>query len=505
MNDTFDSETQLLESGIIAFRACACVLVTAMLIVMISKKQRDRIPGPTSLPLLGTMLQIGLEPQKAFERMRKKYGDVFEVTIGAQRMIIISGYDTIKESLATKSELFAGRPDMFTSKFLSNGKSLSFTTNTPEWHAHRQLTERALRLLANGSDFLNGVVTSEAELFSKKMISTDGKAIDPAQDILWSVAHIKYSMCFGNSRQEQHAKFEKLIRGTLEIVDGSSSLNFFPVLRWLAAWKCVRYNRVCGDVCEVATEKEHEHERTFRSGFIRDALDALIHVGRNSKHMLDQQRLLHTSQDFMGAGLDIVYVALTWCVLYLAQFPEIQRNIKAEIRRVIMSTSDEKTGKRRPRKEDMKSMPYTQAFIYEVLRHSSVVPFALPHSNIRDTHIKGLHIPRNSFILTSLYSVHHDPAIWGDPAIFRPTRFLDSTGESLCKSTLEKFVPCGVGRRKCVGEALAKQEMFLYVTTLLQQCDVIKPQDQETPYDLEPVFGLCLKPKPFQVSFVPAS
>ena len=60
-------------------------------------------------------------------------------------------------------------------------------------------------------------------------------------------------------------------------------------------------------------------------------------------------------------------------------------------------------------------------------------------------------------------------AHWGDGEVFRPERFL-TEGEGVTEVRRdEHFIPFSVGKRQCLGETLAKNELFLFFTALVQQ------------------------------------
>ncbi|KAG6936566.1 cytochrome P450 1A1-like, partial [Chelydra serpentina] len=153
-------------------------------------------------------------------------------------------------------------------------------------------------------------------------------------------------------------------------------------------------------------------------------------------------------------------------------------------------------GLRSPRFNDRKDLHYTEAFISEILRHTSFIPFTIPHRSMKETIINGYLIPQDICIFVNMYQVNHDKTLWENADLFRPERFLNENGE-LDKSLAEKVLIFGMGIRKCLGEDIARNEIFIILTTILQQLKLEKClQDQ---LDLTPVYGLSMKPKPYQI------
>lgn len=74
------------------------------------------------------------------------------------------------------------------------------------------------------------------------------------------------------------------------------------------------------------------------------------------------------------------------------------------------------------------SLPYVEATLREVMRRQILNPLGLGHRTTEDTTLCGFDIPKDSFVLTNLWSLHMDEAVWGDPQNFRPERFLDEQG-----------------------------------------------------------------------------
>ncbi len=77
-------------------------------------KRRHLPPGPYPLPILGNLLTLGADPRKPLMKLWNKYGDVFTVFFGSKPVIILNGYDTIKETFVTHGQVFSDRPTELT-------------------------------------------------------------------------------------------------------------------------------------------------------------------------------------------------------------------------------------------------------------------------------------------------------------------------------------------------------------------------------------------------------
>lgn len=343
---------------------------------------------------------------------------------------------------------------------------------------------------------MDSIVRREANKLSTDLLAHGGAPLDPMEQLLWAVAHVKYSLCYGDSR-DAGEDFTRMINKTLKLIgchNNGNLINFFPWTRHFIRGHFSELKDICHSMLNLSARKEKEHLDTYQAGQVRDALDALIALGVETKCPLEQERVLHTVQEFIGAGLDIVYCSLAWALLYMAQYPAIQRRLQEELDSVVEAGST-------PSMEHREKLPYWQAFILETLRHSSVIPFALPHSTMENTTLNGIPIPKDTFVLVSLFSISRDPQLWQDPNDFRPERFLSRDGLSVDTSLAERYIPYGLGKRRCVGEQFSRNEIFLFLSTIVHRCHVIKPDDV-TNYDLRPEFGVIFRPKQFRVSFV---
>jgi methyl farnesoate epoxidase/farnesoate epoxidase len=98
-------------------------------------------------------------------------------------------------------------------------------------------------------------------------------------------------------------------------------------------------------------------------------------------------------------------------------------------------------------------------------------------------------------LIINLYSVFQDQKHWGDPEVFRPERFLDEDGNYVKDDWMISF---GAGKRMCIGEVLARNAVFLFFTSLLQEFWFSVPKGDPEP-SLVPLSGFTVAPTPFRV------
>ncbi|XP_033044094.1 cytochrome P450 2C9-like [Trachypithecus francoisi] len=150
--------------------------------------------------------------------------------------------------------------------------------------------------------------------------------------------------------------------------------------------------------------------------------------------------------------------------------------------------------------QDRSHMPYTDAVVHEVQRYIDLLPTNLPHAVTCDIKFRNYLIPKGTTILISLTSVLHDNKEFPNPEMFDPRHFLDEGG-NFKKSNY--FMPFSAGKRICVGEALARMELFLFLTSILQNFNLkslVDPKDLDT---TPVVNGFASVPPKYQLSFIP--
>lgn len=131
------------------------------------------------------------------------------------------------------------------------------------------------------------------------------------------------------------------------------------------------------------------------------------------------------------------------------------------------------------------SLPYCEAIVLESLRMFTMFALGIAHRCMKDTKLCGYDIPKDTMLISIFNPVHTDPKIFKNPNRFDPENFLDANGKL---SIPDKFFPFGLGKHRCIGEVLAKSNLFLFCTTLVQNFYFDVPLGHKRPSEI-PIEG----------------
>ncbi|KAM9817250.1 cytochrome P450 1A1-like [Neosynchiropus ocellatus] len=484
---------------------CLVYLMLKMLHTQIPEGLQ-KLPGPKPLPIIGNVLEMGSRPYLSLTAMSKRYGPVFQIQIGMRPVVVLSGLDTLRQALVKQGEDFAGRPDLYTFQFISDGMSLAFSTDQAGvWRARRKLAYNALRSFStlNGttpeySCMLEEHVTKEAECLIKKLdniMKKDG-AFDPFRHIVVSVANVICGMCFGRRYDHDDEELVGLVTLTDDFaaVGGTGNVaDFIPALQYLPSTAMKKYLAINDRFSAFVRKIVIDHYDTFDKNNIRDITDSLIDhcedrkLDENSNIQMSDEKIVNIVNDLFGAGFDTVSTGLSWAVMYLVANPDMQERLYEEIKGVVGT-------ERLPRLGDRANLPFLEAFMLETFRHSSYMPFTIPHCTTKDTSLNGYFIPKDTCVFVNQWQINHDPEVWKDPSTFNPDRFLSADGTELNKIEGEKVLLFGLGKRRCIGEVIARNEVFLFLAIFIQLLQFHSLPGE--PLDMTPVYGLTMKSKP---------
>uniref|UniRef100_A0A3P8RKX8 Cytochrome P450, family 1, subfamily C, polypeptide 1 n=1 Tax=Amphiprion percula TaxID=161767 RepID=A0A3P8RKX8_AMPPE len=464
---------------------------------------KRRLPGPFAWPVVGNAMQLGQMPHITFAKLAKKYGNVYQIRLGCSDIVVLNGDKAIRQALIQHSTEFAGRPNFVSFQMISGGRSMTFTNYSKQWKAHRKIAQSSLRAFSSANSETKKAfeqhVTAEAmelvQVFLRQ--STDGRYFDPSYEFTVAAANIMCALCFGRRYGHDDLEFRTLLKRVEKFGETVGAGSLVDVMPWLQSFpNPVRsvyedFKNLNEEFFAFVKDKVVQHRESFNPEVTRDMSDAIINViehGEDSR--LTKEFVEATVTDLIGAGQDTMSTVMQWIFLLLVKYPDMQAKLQELIDKVVGQD-------RLPSIEDRSSLAYLDAFIYETMRFTSFVPVTIPHSTTSDVTIEGLHIPKDTVVFINQWSVNHDPLKWKDPHVFDPTRFLDENG-ALDKDKTNGVMIFSTGKRRCIGDQIAKVQVFLFTAVLLHQCSF--ESNPSVPLTLDCSYGLTLKPLQFSVS-----
>ncbi|CAH1274747.1 CYP1A1 [Branchiostoma lanceolatum] len=463
-------------------------LVTLVLVTWLRDyvKRWRMPPGPFFWPIIGNLFLFGGQPFFTFIELTKRYGDVFSLKLGMTDVVVLNSLDTVREALVKKSVDFAGRPKTLTADvFTEGGKDIAFTDYSPTWKLHRKLFHSATRGFASGKNLQSNVHESLEETIAE-FSKMEGRVVDLEEYIYNLVYNVICSAAFGvryNMDDEEFNTLIKLTKDTNEVFGQGLLADVYPLLRPLPTPTIYTGKKLAEQFLGILGRHLEHHRETFDPSNLRDITDHMIKAQKDAEEegiydvtSLTDCHLRQTIADVFFGGTDTTIIVIRWAILFLAAHPEIQEKVAAEL--------DSAVGRDRlPELSDRETTPYMEAAIHEVMRMGSIAPLSIPRATTVDTTLRGYQIPKGTWIMPNLWALHHDPATWGDPDVFRPERFLDENGMPVPKPAA--LMPFSAGRRACPGEAVAKADTFLLLGGLVQSFRFTIPEG-EGPPDFSP-------------------
>lgn len=465
---------------------------------------KRRLPGPLAWPLVGNALQLGPMPHITFSNLAKKYGDIYQIRLGCNDIVVLNGARVIRQALVEHSTEFAGRPNFVSFQHVSGGKSLTFGSYSKQWRMHRKIVQTTIRAFSSANcqakkAFEHQVVAEAKELVGIFLkLSAHGQYFNPGHELTVAAANVICALCFGKRYGHDDDEFRALLHHVDQFGQTVGAGSLVDVMPWLQSFPnpvrnvFKQFKQINQEFFEFVKKKVEEHRKTFDPEVIRDMSDAIIDVfsETDSTFELTREHTEATVADLIGAGMDTVSTGLHWIVLLLAKHPDLQTKLQELMDRVV--------GRNRlPTVEDRPHLPYLDAFIYETMRFTSFIPVSIPHSTTTDVSISGFKIPKDTVVFINQWSINHDPLKWKDPHVFNPSRFLDENG-SLDKDVTNNIMIFSAGKRRCIGDQLGKTEMFLFFAILLHQCSFERCPDED--FSLKYSYGLSLKPLNYKIT-----
>ncbi|XP_066452178.1 cytochrome P450 2K6-like isoform X2 [Eleutherodactylus coqui] len=410
--------------------------------------------------------------------------------------VVLCGYEAVKDALVNHANEFSGRAKVPLMDEVTKGYGVIFANND-NWKLVRRFTLATLRDFGMGKETIENKITDECGFLVKKVRSYKGEPFDNYMILNTATANIIVSIVLSHRFSYEDPTLVKLLNIVheninLTVTPAAMMYYAFPsVMRWCSTIKnkvAKNMNVLHEFIQETFTNQRKELDVNDQRNLINSFL--VKQQEKKTQLYFSNENLTALVTDLFVAGLDTTSTTLRWALLLMMKYPEIQRKVQSEIEKVI--------GSAEPQVIHRKQMPYTDAVIHEIQRFGNIIPTNLPHVTTQDVNFRGYLLPKGTYVMPLLTSVLYDKDHFVKADEFYPEHFLDSSGNFVKK---EAFMPFSAGKRSCVGENLAKMQLFIFFTRLLQNFTFQAPPGATL--DLTPEDGFITGPLPHKMCAIP--
>ncbi|KAI6219424.1 (pine wood nematode) hypothetical protein [Aphelenchoides besseyi] len=456
-------------------------------------RKRNLPKGPIAWPLVGSTLALmKLERwEDKFLEWSKKYGNIHTYFLGNMPVIAVNDYETMVELFVKNGDDFTERaPTEVLDKEVRGGLFGIIESSGELWRSQRRFALTVFRNFGLNKQKMQERVLEELQTIcgniDEEIKSAPNNEIDFHKHTDIATGSLINAILCGfrfttNGQEKLFYRLKELLEQLmlsfsspiLMLAMMNEFMSKLPIFRTRFR-ACVNLNLEIRDYIEKCVD-EHIASTDYSTDEFepRDFIDAFLfeqkkEEAKGEPTYFTKTQLLATILDLWFAGQETTSTTLTWGFAYLIRHPEAQQKLHAELDRVIGSD-------RLITMSDKNDLPYTNAVVNEIQRCANIIGQNLLRRTGRDMKISGYDVPKGTIIIPQISVPMVDPKIFPEPKKFNPDRFIDANGKL---KRCEEFMPFSLGKRQCLGESLARTELFLFIANL---CNLYKFLPGEKP------------------------
>uniref|UniRef100_A0ABM5GJU2 Cytochrome P450 2U1 isoform X2 n=1 Tax=Pogona vitticeps TaxID=103695 RepID=A0ABM5GJU2_9SAUR len=378
----------------------------------------------------------------ALTNLTKVYGSIFSLFVGSRPLVVLSEFEAVRDALVNQAEVFSDRPSIPIVTILTKKKGVVFAPYGPVWKKQRKFSHSTLRHFGLGKHSLEPKIIEEFKYVKEEILKHGRDQFNPFPIIGNAVSNVICSMAFGRRFDYDDMEFKTLLKvmsRCLEITLNIHVLliNICPWLYYLPFGPFRELRQAEIDITAFLKKIIIQHRETLDAQNPRDFIDMyLLHVDEEKKTNSESS----FDDDYLFFIIGDLFIAGTDTTSNTLLWSLLYMSLHPDEQKKVQEEIDLIIGRdRAPSLADKARMPFTEATIMEVQRMTVVVPLSIPRMASETT-----------------------------------------------------------GKRVCMGEQLAKMELFLIFVSLLQSFTFQFPEDSQKP-SMEGRFGLTLAPFPFNI------
>lgn len=428
------------------------------------------VPGPTGLPVFGSLLALGAGPLDFLTGLHRDHGDLVRFRIGPQETLLVTDPALVEavfvkhRDATVKDPVTAGLSELL-------GQGL-LTAEGEAWRKNRVTIAPSFQpkhLAALGGTMV--AATNEA---------LDGLAegsVDVHPFLMELTLDIAVRTLFG-ATLEDAGRVGPLVEDLMIGFDQSIHTWRRLLPRWVPTAAKRNRARDGAELHAILDGIVAKKRAALARGEEHDDLLArlLVARGEDGAAMSDGQLRDELLTLFL-AGHETTALTLGYALWLLAGHPDAQRRARDELDAVL--GSGEATA------ADTRRLPFLDAIVQESMR---LYPPAwiIGRSTVEDLTLGDVAVPAGTVLLMPPWVVHRDARWFDAPEAFRPERWLETSDRPRFA-----FFPFGGGPRVCVGNHFARMEAVLVLATVLRRLELRAQPD----FALEVMPSVTLRPR----------
>ncbi|HEX6182478.1 MAG TPA: cytochrome P450 [Pyrinomonadaceae bacterium] len=406
--------------------------------------------GPPGGRVMGNMREFNSDSLRFIERCAREFGDVVLTRFLNVPVLFLFHPEQIEYVLATGSKNFikgATLRSPFFRRLVGNGL---VTSEGNFWRRQRRLAQPAFH-----RDRVEAYAATMVDFTEQALARwTDGQTLDAHDEMMLLTQRVVARTLFS---ADVTADSREIGRALSNIVRPFASQT---TLKWILDNRLptpghLRFNRdvrrIDRFVYRLIAERRASGEDTG------DLLSMLLRAQDEDGSGMTDKQLRDELMTIFLAGHETTALALTWALYLLAQNPEAEEKLAAELAEVL--------GGRAPRAEDMPRLRYAEGVVKESLRLYPPA-WAVGRECVRECEVGGYRVPRGMQVVAYPWVVQRDPRWFAEPLAFRPERWGEEAAAKLPKYA---YFPFGGGPRLCIGNYFATMEAVLVLATIARR------------------------------------
>lgn len=406
-----------------------------------SKQQTP--PGPSGLPLVGSMPKYGLDPFAYRKEWAEEYGDIIFVDGGVSRDGYILASPELFEQVLVEDDEKYRRPREYGEVF-RDGIGAS---EGEFWQQQREMIQPAFYPERIKTYAREMVTAAESHLEDWE----DGAVLDIEQEMKALALDIFARAAFGI---DNVGDYPAIREGCDAINDKTAASNqVFP--SWVPTPANRRFERARSRMDETLDEIIETYD-----GDDSTLLSVLLDAEADDGHQMSTETLRNEMIALLFAGHETSALSMTYAFYLLSNNDTAREKFAAE--------ADEVVGDDGISPMAVRNLEYTEKVIKETLRIRSPA-HSLLRKPMEPVTIDGYRVDTDSVIFLPIWLLHHDEAYFDDPMTFRPERWDGTLEPNLPQHA---YMPFGAGPHRCIGERFGKMELKIVLPMIANRFEL---------------------------------